>query len=321
MTDADDQTSVDIELPDVDVVIATRDRPELMRHAVECVLDQRYQGPINVVLVYDQSEPEVDLVDCFGLADRPGPRSVRVTTNTRTPGLAGARNSGLVSATAELVAFCDDDDAWLPDKLDWQVQALAEDPQAEFVCCGIEVTYNGRPHERVLKARRVTLHDLLRDRMTELHPSTFVMRRKAVLDGFGLVDEELPGSYGEDYEFLLRAARNYPITNVDRVGVRVLWSSGSYFSGRWSTIEQALTWLLKEYPEFEHVPAGRARVTGQIAFAAAAQGDRRDAWQWIGRTLRTHPTEARTYLATMVNLKLIGPDRVLRMLHRYGRGL
>lgn len=321
MTNAAEQDDVDVELPDVDVIVATRNRPELMRMAVEGILDQRYQGPVNVVLVYDQSEPEADVVDDFVLENRSGPRTVRVSTNTRTPGLAGARNSGLVSATAELVAFCDDDDAWLPDKLDWQVQALADDPEAEFVCCGIEVTYNGRPHARVLNNRRVTLHDLLRDRLTELHPSTFVMRRKAVLDGFGLVEEELPGSYAEDYEFLLRAARQQPITNVDKVGVRVLWSAGSFFSGRWSTIEQALTWLLKEYPEFDQVPAGRARVTGQIAFATAARGEHRAAWRWIGQTIRTRPSEARTYLATLVNLRLVGPDRVLGMLHRYGRGL
>ena len=117
--------------------------------------------------------------------------------------------------------------------------------------------------------------DLLQDRLTELHPSTFVMRRKAVIDGFGLVEEEIPGSYGEDYEFFLRAARSHPVVNVPQVGVTVLWSKGSYFTGRWTTIRSALPWLLDRYPEFAEVPAGEARVLGQIAFATAADHERR----------------------------------------------
>ncbi len=45
------------------------------------------------------------------------PRSVQVITNTRTPGLAGARNSGIMAPSGELVAFCDDDDEWLQGKV------------------------------------------------------------------------------------------------------------------------------------------------------------------------------------------------------------
>ena len=101
-----------------------------------------------------------------------------------------------------------------PHKLTGQVDALAAEPDAEFVCCGIEVHYDGESHPRVLDQRHITLTDLVRDRLTELHPSTFVMRRKAVVEGFGLVEEEIPGSFGEDYEFLLRAARRHPIVNV-----------------------------------------------------------------------------------------------------------
>ena len=46
-------------------------------------------------------------------------------TNERTPGLAGGRNSGILAGSGELVAFCDDDDEWLPTKVEKQVEALA----------------------------------------------------------------------------------------------------------------------------------------------------------------------------------------------------
>ena len=310
-----------MELPDIDVVVPTRDRPELLRATIRAILRQEYAGPVRVLVVYDQSDPDPGLSSERDLGVDGMARRLEVLTNQRTTGLAGARNTGLQAATAELVAFCDDDDQWLPGKLQRQVEALAHDPGAEFVCCGIEVAYDDEIHPRVLTRHQITLRDLLRDRLTELHPSTFLMRRKAVIDGFGLVEESIPGSFAEDYEFLLRAARQHPIANVPEVGVRVFWSKGSFFTARWETMRTALIWLLDHYPEFHDVRAGEARVSGQIAFASAADGSRADAWKWAGRTLRRNPFEARAYLALAVSSKVVKPDTVLRRLHNAGRGI
>ncbi|MCZ3387311.1 MAG: glycosyltransferase family 2 protein [Actinomycetia bacterium] len=309
------------QFPDVDVIVATRDRPELLRSAISSILASRYPGSIRVMVVYDQSAPVVALQDDVGLGVDADRRAVTVLTNGRTPGLAGARNSGLLAAEAELVAFCDDDDSWLPDKLDAQIAALHQTPTAEFICCGIEVEYDGDTHPRVLAQTSVNLTDLIRDRLPELHPSTFLMKRKAVIDGFGLVEEAIPGSYGEDYEFLLRAARSHAIVHVPQVGVRVLWSKGSYFTARWATIRSALVWLLERYPEFTDVPAGQARVMGQIAFATAADRQRRAGALWALRALKRRPAEPRGYLALGVAAGLLSPNWVLRQLHKTGRGL
>ncbi|MFF5056871.1 glycosyltransferase family 2 protein [Micromonospora sp. NPDC000663] len=302
--------------PSVSVVVPTRDRPELLRSAIRAILAQEYPGPIEVVVVFDQSTPD------GSLADLAGPdRAVRVIRNCRTPGLAGARNSGTLAAGGQLVAFCDDDDEWLPGKLAAQVDSLTADPAAEFVCCGIRVSYEGNTVDRVLDKDRITLDDLLRDRMTELHPSTFLIRATALREGFGLVDEEIPGSYAEDYEFLLRAARSAPLINLRTPAVLVRWHKRSYFAQRWDTISEALQWLLQRYPEFAGQPAGEARVTGQIAFARAASGDRRGAVRWARRTLRSNPREPRAYLALAVAGRVVGADAVLRTLHRRGRGI
>jgi glycosyltransferase involved in cell wall biosynthesis len=64
-------------------------------------------------------------------------------TNTRSPGLAGARNSGILASDAPLVAFCDDDDEWDVDKLRLQVARL-ESTTAEFVACGVRIQHTGR---------------------------------------------------------------------------------------------------------------------------------------------------------------------------------
>lgn len=300
--------------PEVTVVVPTRDRPELLRHTLDAIAAQDYPGRVSSLVVYDQAEPDP------GLVHPDGPRPVTVLTNTFTPGLAGARNTGILAADTDLVAFCDDDDTWLPHKLRAQVELLRAHPDTDLVCCGIRVAYGATEAERVLDRNRVRFRDLLRSRLTELHPSTFLLRRDAVVDRSGLVNEEIPGGYGEDYELLLRLARTGVVRNVPEPGVRVLWHRRSHFAERWPTIAVALRWLLAEYPEFRLVRAGHARVAGQVAFAEAAAGHRRAALRWAARTLRARPVEPRGYLAMAVACGLPA-GAVLRALHRHGRGL
>ncbi|RKS05602.1 UDP-N-acetylglucosamine transferase subunit ALG13 [Nocardiopsis sp. Huas11] len=300
--------------PDVTVVVPTRDRPELLRRTLAAVHDQDYPGRITAIVVFDNDQPDPSL------ARSEDARPVRVVTNSMTPGLAGARNTGVLAADTDLVAFCDDDDTWLPGKLTAQVRIMLAEPGTEMVCCGIQVVYDRVQAERVLERTSITFADLLRSRLTELHPSTFLIRRRAMIDGCGTVSEEIPGSYAEDYELLLRLARRAPIRNIPEPGVRVLWHRRSYFSGRWQTIATALRWLLERYPEFGLVPRGYARVSGQIAFAEASAGHRGTALRWIWRTLRHRPLEGRAALALLVVCG-VPPAWILRGLHLRGKGV
>ncbi len=301
--------------PSVGVVVPTRDRPELVRVTIASILGQDYPGDIDVIVVYDQSTPDVTLEQ-----NEPG-RRVRVISNNRKPGLAGGRNTGVLAAGGDYVAFCDDDDTWLPGKLSAQIAAMEAAPETEMCATGVQIAYVDRRVDRVLDRDRVTLTELLRSRIQEMHPSAFLFRRTALIDGIGLVDEAIPGSYGEDYELMLRAARRTPIVNVPIVGVVALWHRQSYFTARWETIATALEWLLERYPEFETDPQGYARITGQIAFAKAASGSRGSAVRWAGRTIRHNPREARTYLSLAVASRVVSADAILRRLHDRGRGI
>lgn len=298
--------------PSVSTVVATRDRPELVRRAIDSILGQDYPGRVECLVVFDQSDPD----DGLAIDDR-----VTVLANDRKPGLPGARNTGILHARGHLVAFCDDDDRWLPGKLRAQVEAMSADPDADFVTCGIRIGYGTTRTDRSLPARHVTFGDLLRSRLTELHPSTFLIKRTALLNGIGLVDEEIPGGYGEDYELLLRAAKRAPIRNAPEVLTEVDWHPRSHFAGRWITISQALQWLLERYPEFGATPRGYARIAGQIAFALAAAGNRGAAARWAARAIRSNPLEARAYLGALVASGLVSGDRFMRALQRRGRGI
>jgi len=302
-------------LPTVTVVIPTRDRPEMLKRAVEAVLGQTYSGDVECIAVFDQSDPEPIDVEI-------GPRrTLRAVRNSRNPGLAGARNTGVLSATGSLIAFCDDDDEWMPGKLEQQVELLTINPKTVIVGCGIvmrqgEVDIAVKPG-----AATVTLDDLLRSRVLELNPCTLLARLDFFRDRVGLVDESLPGGYAEDYDWLLRAASLTSIPMISAPLVRINWHRGSFFQSRWATIVDSLTYLLAKHPEFERSPQGRGRILGQIAFAQAAQGKRRQARQTAGRCLRSNWLEPRAYLALAVAFHLLSPELVLRAAHARGKGI
>ena len=312
-------------LPSVTAVIATRDRPDEVRGAIAAILNQDYPGSIEVVVVFDQSEPDPSLaVDSHGgdspESDAPR-RSVRIIRNERTPGLPGARNSGIVSADSDYIAFCDDDDRWLPGKLRAQIELLEATDDAVAATSGIVVTFDDKSVNRPAPTTRIAYSDLLRDRITEAHPSTIVCERAALLDRIGLVDEQIPGGYGEDYEWLLRAARDGGLVATVDPLTEVFWHAKSFFDSRWRTIAVALKWLLERYPDFETEPAGLARIEGQIAFAHAALGERRESLHWARRALGHDKTERRSYLAVLVAMKVVSVERIVRTLHARGRGI
>lgn len=300
--------------PSVSVIVATRDRPTLLLRALTAIRAQRYAGDVECIVVFDQADEFLPPLE-------PGRHlEVRAISNARTPGLAGARNTGILAARGELVAFCDDDDEWLLDKLAVQTD-LMRARTAKTVSSGIYVHFGNREHARVPHADTITFRDLLRSRRMELHPSTVVVAREALLGGIGLVDEAIPGSYGEDYEWLLRAARVEPIAAVRAPLARIHWHDSSFFAGRWETIVSALTYLLERYPEFESEPVGLARICGQLAFASASCDRHSDARTWARRALRLNPFQLRAYLALGVSVGALKPDHLLRLAYTFGRGI
>ncbi|WP_461172295.1 glycosyltransferase family 2 protein [Arthrobacter sp. Z1-9] len=303
------------EYPLVTVVIATCGRPELLRRALRSIQGQDYEGPVQIVVVFDG-------VDIDPLADvPPNPlRSVMTMRNARTPGLAGGRNTGIVAARGEYVAFCDDDDEWDPSKLHLQMRLWAAHPEAVALATGITIKTGAQSVERVPPAT-VRMEDFLESRVTAIHPSSLLYRRDDLMSHIGLVDEDLPASYGEDYDLLLRASRYGPVMSVQEPLVTVHWDRKSFFSGHWENIAAGLTYLLAKFPEFRTTRRGTARIAGQISFAHAAAGNPREAVTWARRALSRDAKQLRAYAALLVAVRLVSAPAILGAVERRGRGL
>jgi glycosyltransferase involved in cell wall biosynthesis len=111
------------------VIIPTHNRPDLVVRAIRSVYSQTCP-PHQVIVVDDASQPPLVLP-----ADLAGGRT-RLIRNERSTGGAAARNTGLREAATEIVAFLDDDDEWLPEKMEIQLAWLRDHPDASLVTCG-----------------------------------------------------------------------------------------------------------------------------------------------------------------------------------------
>lgn len=300
---------------EVSVVVPTHNRPELMKLAVESVLAQEAGVIGEVIIVFDACP-----INLPGVAAAAG-WTVRGISNTRCRGLAGARNSGIDAARGQLVAFLDDDDEWLPGKLAAQLDRLAEKPEAIVVGTAMAIDDGQAQRIRLVPSEELTHESFLRDRHPGLHSSSLLFRRDALREELSGIDENLPGSYGEDYDLLLRASAVGLVTVVNEPLVRVRWQGQSYYFGQWETYAAALQYLLRKHPDIGRIPAALGRIEAQIAFALVAAGRRAEGRRWAWRALRHNPKQIKAMLAIAISWRLVSADRVIRFVRSRGKGI
>jgi len=115
--------------PLVSAVIPTRHRPGSLLQAVESALAQTY-AVAEVVVVIDGPDPATEsMLQSFN-----HPR-VRVVALPAPVGGSEARNAGVAAARGEWVAFLDDDDEWLPNKIQRQLAILPLGDGDPIVSC------------------------------------------------------------------------------------------------------------------------------------------------------------------------------------------
>jgi glycosyltransferase involved in cell wall biosynthesis len=109
-------------VPAVSVVIPTFNRPALLARAVDSVLAQT-MADLELIVVVDGPDPATSAY----LETVTDPRLKPIVAKEKL-GAAGARNTGAATASAPWVAFLDDDDEWLPEKLAKQLAIAPAGP-------------------------------------------------------------------------------------------------------------------------------------------------------------------------------------------------
>ena len=144
----------------VSVIIPTIRRPDLLRRALRSVWAQTFQA-FEIIIVVDG--PDADTMRVLGLETDP---RMRVFNNPQPLGAGRARNLGASHARGRYISFLDDDDEWLPAKLERQMECVAGREDVLVTCLsrvvrpqGVEIWPttafdNMRPFDEYLFDRR-----------------------------------------------------------------------------------------------------------------------------------------------------------------------
>ena len=197
--------------PLVTAIITTHNRNDLVGRAIESVLNQTYPN-LECIVVDDASEVSAECV-CKNY-----PVKFIYIPKEESTGGNHARNIGIMQAKGTYVAFLDDDDYWLPTKIEKQV-ALIEEKQCalvysnakpEFVHADGSITYAEYPMD-FLK-----MGNMSRKIFTSICclNITIMVNRDKLIE-VGLFDEKI--RFWQEYELTMRIAQISEFYFVDEV--------------------------------------------------------------------------------------------------------
>jgi glycosyltransferase involved in cell wall biosynthesis len=176
------------------VIIPTHNRPDLLVRALKSVYVQ--SRPAAEIIVVDDGSKEPIVIP----AEFSDPR-IRLVRIDVAGGAANARNAGLAIASGEVVAFLDDDDEWLPEKMARQIDYLRSHPACALVSCGCTRVQNGRRYDEVFTEGFVGRYGLYD---TFVGSFSFMAARRKPDGDFLMLDPKLPAFQDWDYFLKMR---------------------------------------------------------------------------------------------------------------------
>ena len=184
----------------VSAVIITHNRLELLKRAIDSVYDQTYQN-LELIVVDDCS---TDGTKEF--CESQEFKYIYIPKNESTGG-NHARNVGIRASLGEYIAFLDDDDYWLPQKIEKQMEVMKSN-DCELVHCGKReeiITKKGIKYRDKLP-KPIHYGDCHRKVLLNITTTTTnILVKKEALYEIGLFDEDL--RFWQEYELLIRLAQ------------------------------------------------------------------------------------------------------------------
>ena len=226
----------------VSVVIPTIGRPKLLQRAVRSVLDQSYRD-IEVIVVIDGQDPETRMTMARTLDPR-----LRILVNHELKGAAAARNIGACACQGTWLALLDDDDEWMPSKIERQLEFLDGSTPTLVTCLTKVVTPNGThcwPYE--IYANNQQIADYLFDRRSINAGNAFIQTSSYLIEKKHYMQIGFRGGEctpHDDWDFLIRFCRlpDSRIVTVPEALVTYYYEEARPTLGRKNTWKSSLDW-------------------------------------------------------------------------------
>jgi len=182
----------------ISVIITTHNRATLLVNAINSILNQTFKD-FEMLIVDDASKDNTEEVVKTFIDDRI--RYIKILPEDSNGGNY-ARNIGIKEAKGKFISFLDDDDEWLPEKLEKQLEVFEKDEKIGLVYTGFIYIYDNKWQKICLaypKRGNLSKDILIRN---YFGPLSILMAKKKKLEEAGLFDIEMPA--WQDYDMYIR---------------------------------------------------------------------------------------------------------------------
>jgi glycosyltransferase involved in cell wall biosynthesis len=192
--------------PKVSIIIPTYNRAHLLVRAIRSVLNQTFQD-FELIVVDDASiDNTQEIVKAFGEG------RIKYIKHKENKGGSAARNTGIKLSKGIYIAFLDDDDEWLPTKLEKQIDRFRKSSdRVGLVYSWAEIIDD--KGNLIMKFHSTKKGKVLREIFKgNFIPSSTVIVKKSCFDKVGLFDESFTSC--QDREMWTRIASKYEVEVV-----------------------------------------------------------------------------------------------------------
>ncbi len=274
----------------ISVVITTYKRPygTLLR-AVQSVLSQTYTT-FELIIVDDSPADYCDRESIRQSILELNDQRIVYIQHEVNKGACAARNTGIQHASGRYIAFLDDDDEWLPKKLELQYKRMTE-TKADLVYAGSRTIYESHGQVRKVAIRNATttgyVFDLL---MIEnfIGSTSFVLVRKEALLRSGNFNERIKSA--QDYELWLRIAKNGLVEAVNEPLVNYYVHEDERISTNLDSRIHGKEMILELYDDYlaEHPKVKAIKLHKLLRYYQVKYGRRYALGKWC-EAFRTYP--------------------------------
>ncbi len=199
----------------VSVIIPTYKRSDTLKRAIKSVAEQTYKN-IEILVVDDNEPGDEYSQNVAELIKSLNYENLFLVTQNRHINGAAARNAGIRRAVGEYIAFLDDDDLWMPGKIELQVDALSKLDESYGGVSTRKIYYlHGKQDHisEIWKADAKQNFDIMSKRLN-VSTCTLLLRHSC-LDKAGYFDERLERH--QEVQLLSYFTSMYKIGFIDQI--------------------------------------------------------------------------------------------------------